>query len=273
MTSTIQHSFGRAAGRYDSVPGVQPAVARRLAGWLPAAAARVLEVGCGTGNLTERLRPAFPQATCWITDLAPAMVAAARRRLEAAPGAAARPGAVHWQAGDIRAFMPPAGGFDLIASSSALHWIQPLEPALARLAGWLAPGGQLLAALILDDTLGELRASRQAVAPVQTAAGRTLPSEAAVRQAVAGAGLALRRAETETICTRADSAAALFRQLRAQGVAAGIYPAGAGLTRGGLARLAAHYDRHYPHPQGGVAVTWRVFYFSATTPFAANRDP
>lgn len=75
-----------AAEKYDQAATVQRVAARELfqrihtcmAGKKPM---RILEIGCGTGLLTEHLRACWPDADILATDFAPNMLARAKSRL------------------------------------------------------------------------------------------------------------------------------------------------------------------------------------------------
>ncbi len=281
--STIRNSFDAAARSYDQRDGVQPEVVRRLSELLPekltpiegeherernpqegGCPARILEVGCGTGALTEVLCSCYPQAHLTALDLAPAMVAAARRRMEERFGAESA-NTVEWYAADVRAF-EPAEPFELIASSSALHWVRPLPEVFTRLAGWLRPGGELVCALMTTGTLAELREVRRLVAPHKSEAAHELPDGQAAASAAFHAGLQVRQASEREVQVRMRSALDLMRMLAAQGTAAGFYGSGAALNRTELARLLHEYDRAHATPGGGVLATWRVLYLQAMKP-------
>jgi trans-aconitate methyltransferase len=96
-------------------------------------AARVLEVGCGPGQITRRL--VGRGARVHAVDSSPSMLAVARR---AAPSAS-------FEQVDARTFVPN-GQFDVVLLSFILHELPPAElPAiLGRLAAVLAPGGRLV---------------------------------------------------------------------------------------------------------------------------------
>ena len=94
----------------------------------------VLEIGCGTGQLTERLA-AYDVALTAI-DIGPSMVAAAQLRL-------GKTTAVRVEVVAFEDFDAPPGSLDLIASATAFHWIDPevrFDKAhrLLRPDGWLA---------------------------------------------------------------------------------------------------------------------------------------
>jgi ubiquinone/menaquinone biosynthesis C-methylase UbiE len=108
--------------------------------------ATILEVGCGTGQLTERL--ARPGLQLTAIDIGASLIAAARRRITDA--------SVSFQVTSFEDFAAAGASFDLVISSAAFHWIDP-EVAFAKSARLLRPGGWL--ALLgseedWDDPLG-----------------------------------------------------------------------------------------------------------------------
>jgi ubiquinone/menaquinone biosynthesis C-methylase UbiE len=97
------------------------------------AGSAVLEVGCGTGQLTEHLARFGFRLTA--IDLGPAMITAARRRLAGS--------AVSFEVASFEDFAAPDASFDLIVSGTAFHWVDPevqfRKPVrLLRPGGWLA---------------------------------------------------------------------------------------------------------------------------------------
>jgi len=106
----------------------------------------VLEVGCGTGQLTERL--ARPGLRVTAIDIGASMIAAARRRVTG--------GDVSFQVTSFEDLDAADASFDLVISSAAFHWIDP-EVAFTKSARLLRSGGWL--ALLgaeehYDDPLG-----------------------------------------------------------------------------------------------------------------------
>ncbi|MGD0282901.1 MAG: methyltransferase domain-containing protein [Dissulfurispiraceae bacterium] len=261
-TRTIRNSFNQAAQSYDRCDGVQRDVARQLAELFPARltdSAKILEIGCGTGNLTELLRERYPRNPLWVMDLAPAMVDSAQRRVEARYGTGTE---TAWQAVDIRMFQPEVE-FDLVASSSVLHWVKQLPETIRQLAGWIAPGGQMVCSVMTEGTLAELHEARRAVAPGKMAARHRLPQGKAVVSALLEAGLVVQAVVEQKIQERMASSLALFQMLGGLGVAAGFYGSDMALNRTELERLMRKYDREYMAPGGGVTVTWCVQYLSS----------
>ena len=101
--------------------------------------ATILEIGCGTGQLTERLANSGFRLTA--IDIGPSMVAAARQRLAKA-GEAQGQAQVSFQVTSFEDLAAPDESFDLVISSAAFHWIDP-EVAFGKSARLLRPGGWL----------------------------------------------------------------------------------------------------------------------------------
>lgn len=96
---------------------------------------RVVDLGCGAGNVTPHLRSRWPEAELTGVDNSPEMLAqAAKAPIPGAP--------VRWEAGDL-ATWTPGHPVDVIYSNAALHWIGSHETQFPRLAQTLAPGGVL----------------------------------------------------------------------------------------------------------------------------------
>ena len=96
------------------------------------APARVIDLGCGAGNVTTILARRYPGAEVTGVDASEAMLAKARA---AAP-------ACRFVRADIATWRPEAPP-DLIYSNAALHWIGDHAALFPRLAAMLAVGGVL----------------------------------------------------------------------------------------------------------------------------------
>jgi SAM-dependent methyltransferase len=98
---------------------------------LPDRCERVLEVGCGAGDLAAVL--AGRAAAVDAVERSPEMVALARGRV---------PGNVRVIGADVLAVPLPEGGYDAVVGMSVLHHL-PLEEALRTFAAAVRPGGAL----------------------------------------------------------------------------------------------------------------------------------
>ncbi len=99
----------------------------------------VLDVGCGTGRLTEKLLERLPAGRVIALDISSNMLHAARGYL--APQFAAQ---VRFARADAAA-LPVAGRADAVFSTATFHWVLD-HPALFRsVFAALKPGGRLVA--------------------------------------------------------------------------------------------------------------------------------
>jgi 2-polyprenyl-3-methyl-5-hydroxy-6-metoxy-1,4-benzoquinol methylase len=130
------------AATYDAAASaMQRRNAGLLARMLPAAARTgpILEIGCGTGFLTEELVASGAEpAAITALDLSEPMLCEARAKPELA--------GVRFVCSPFESF-EAAGSFRAVASNAAFHWLHPgYEDALKRIAALLEPGGTLLLA-------------------------------------------------------------------------------------------------------------------------------
>jgi trans-aconitate 2-methyltransferase len=103
----------------------------------------VLDAGCGSGRVTEKLLERLPGGRVVALDASRSMLEEARRRLAVAGG---RVAFVH---ADLLDLTPQTLGgdspLDAAFSTATFHWIHDHDRLFANLAGVLRPGGQLVA--------------------------------------------------------------------------------------------------------------------------------
>jgi trans-aconitate 2-methyltransferase len=92
---------------------------------------RVVDLGCGPGNLTALLKERWPEAEVGGLDSSPEMVAAADRVA-----------GVDFSVGDLRTWRP-AAPVDVLVSNATLQWVPGHLDLLPDLVGHVAPGGWL----------------------------------------------------------------------------------------------------------------------------------
>ncbi len=255
-SSSISARFAAAAQTYHEESNLQRTVAEKLAASMPGLEEidSILEIGCGTGFLTELLRRRFPRALIYALDIARPMIDLARERIGEC-------GRIRWHAADARQFCPDRD-FSLIISSSALHWMTPVSETVKRLASMLEPGGNLVSALMVKGTLGELHAVRTSLFPTKTAP-LCLPGAEEVLEALATAGLRVELSRQEILRERYDSAHGFLRSLNRQGVTGTAHSGCELLNRTELRKLTGYYDQRFSAPAGGVFATYRVLYVTA----------
>ena len=114
-----------------AVPRLRPAL-DLLARIDHPAPARVVDLGCGTGNVTRILAGRWPDAQTAGIDSSAEMLAAA----------AETGSAIAWSRADIGAWTAP-GPVDVLFSNAALHWLGDHAALFPRLAAMVASGGVL----------------------------------------------------------------------------------------------------------------------------------
>lgn len=151
----VRRAFDRAARDYDAHSPLQKEVRNRLLEKLELVTLEprdVLDAGCGTGGALKPLAKRFPGATLHALDIAPAMLAEARRhkpwfrKLNLVEGA-------------LEDIPMPDDSVDVVFSSLALQWVNDFDRALSELRRVLRGGGLLLFSTFGPDTLKELRAA------------------------------------------------------------------------------------------------------------------
>ena len=99
----------------------------------PCPGGRVIDLGCGTGELTRALHAATEAAETLGIDNSETMLA--KSTALAVDG-------LRFRAGDI-ANIDDNGQFDMVFSNAALQWVADHETLFSKLAAMVKPGGQL----------------------------------------------------------------------------------------------------------------------------------
>ena len=204
----IKLRFEQAATTYEQQATVQYRVAIRLLNLLHEAApgllpADVLEIGCCTGLLTEKTLTRFPGIDHFtICDLVASFEQRVCRRI------GIHADKITFLAGDIET-VPLPDRYDLVISSSTLHWVHDLPGLCAKLHNHLHLGALLAFSLYGKDNLREIR--------TVTGMGLAYRTLEQVRTVVAEKFDILAAEETQEILWYPDPVAVL-QHLRATGV-------------------------------------------------------
>ena len=94
----------------------------------------VVDIGCGTGELTALLGERWPEATVVAVDSSPDMVDTAQLH--------ALDGRLSFECADLRDWRP-SRPVDVVTANAVLQWVPDHLSLLADIAGWLAPDGWL----------------------------------------------------------------------------------------------------------------------------------
>lgn len=93
---------------------------------------RIIDLGCGTGNITQLLADRWPRSSVTGVDSSAEMLSQAQTKN----------GSIQWVRQDIAAWRPEQP-VDLIVSNAALHWLDAHDTLFPRLMGCLNDGGEL----------------------------------------------------------------------------------------------------------------------------------
>jgi ubiquinone/menaquinone biosynthesis C-methylase UbiE len=105
---------------------------------------RVLDVGCGTGELLARIAAKYPQARLAGVDPVVEMLEVARRKLS---------DKVDLRVGWANGLPWPDGAFDLVVSCNMFHYITHPVEAVHEMERVLRPGGRIVITDWCDDYL------------------------------------------------------------------------------------------------------------------------
>lgn len=144
MADPVVAEYAKAAKHYDEKWAFYvEATTRETLRRLPLnAASRVLDVGCGTGELLRRVRANVPDAVLAGLDPVPEMLDVAREKLS---------GRDDLRVGYADRLPWNAGTFDVVVSCNMFHYISHPVAALREMARVLRPTGALVLTDWCDD--------------------------------------------------------------------------------------------------------------------------
>lgn len=236
----VSASFLRALGTYESQAGLQAELARelldRLLPRLRSPLGNVLEIGCGTGLVTEALLRHRTPSTLYLNDLVPELSPALQERVRFLPDRV-------WMPGDIEDLELPAP-LDLVLSGATFQWLLDLPALLERLRRALRPGGLLAFTTFGPRNLEELRSL--------TGQGLPYPEPEALKTWVA-ARFHLLHWHVSLRALRFPDPAHVLRHLRATGVNGLEAPH---RSIGQVRAILRAYRQHYQDAEGQVTLTY-----------------
>lgn len=204
--SRVAERFRASAATYEHMAIVQKEISRQLvaivdrygvAGW-----ARVLEIGCCTGVLTEFLCRKERIDRLFVNDLVPELCSYTERRV------ASHVGSVESVPGDIEQAELPQH-LDLVVSSSTFQWMADLPELMEKMAAALNSGGHLAFSIFGPGTMEE----------IATLTGRGLQYHAReALTAMVEKYFRLITVHTERRCLYFPSVRAVLRHIRETGV-------------------------------------------------------
>ena len=116
MVESYDSLIRRAVPRYDEMVS-------RLLDYLPSDAQSVVELGCGTGNLSLELLAKFPRSTLTFVDASPEMIAVTRSRVDHARSSNTPP-CLKFLVQRFEELDLPERPVDVVVSSISLHHVE-----------------------------------------------------------------------------------------------------------------------------------------------------
>ena len=246
----IQESFSKAGATYDTYAQPQRWAAGHLATKIPdCSPAHIVELGCGTGLLTEHLQARFSESAITAVDAAEGMIDQARQRKTLQ--------SVDWVIQDLLSFDVPAETH-LLVSACTFHWLEDLPGFLSKLRKSVPPKTPLVFSAMLKGTVAELRDVRRKVLPDHQVP-EELPSLSDITEYCTSAGWSVDDQEELPYCARFTTAHELLRSLQRTGVNGGRYGSkGQPLYRGDLKQLMDELNRIYGQHSDGIPLHYQV---------------
>ena len=152
---TTRLHFERAADTYDASAVLQKEIAKRLTerlDYIKHSPKTVLDVGSGTGFITQDLLKRYPKSSIFALDLAYSMA----RKSHQLGGWFRKPLAV---CADAEQLPLKPDSIELLISSLMLQWSNDLKQTFTGFHSVLAPNGLLLFSTFGPETLREMRES------------------------------------------------------------------------------------------------------------------
>jgi len=251
VVERIRRGFSGAAAMYDSLSGIHQDVGGRLLEKISVTRPRrILDIGMGTGHLTERIAVRFPSAKVIGVDFAWGMARYAALRRD-------RIGSV---CADAMALPFQPGTMDLVVSNLALQWASRLDQVFAGCADRLTADGQMITTLFGRETFRELfEAIERTSARRVLSLPRLIDAESVRQAARASFG---RTAECSREETRVEFAT-MHELLRwVKGLGANAFGRHVFIGKEHLRRAEAYYKTRFASSQG-VFATMEVLWVDA----------
>ncbi|MEO1022776.1 MAG: methyltransferase domain-containing protein [Bacteroidota bacterium] len=249
--------FGASAHNYHQQAGIQRNVAEGLIASLRPwkdmiPEGPILEVGAGTGFLSELLIQEFPQAEIHLTDASEEMIRYTEHRLteafETLPN-------VTFRVLDADHLEESPQKYALIISNFAAQWFNDVSYGLEQLTNQLAPGGLLLTAFPGNNSFKSWYEYCLELGLPFTA--NTLPDVEEVVIKLSIGPQQIDYYENDLVQTF-DSSLDFFRHLKAIGASAS--KSGKSLSAKQMRLLTNHWDTS---ESDGIKVNWHVVYLAA----------
>lgn len=239
----IGHYFAAALDTYDRHALAQQHINQRLSKMLQKYGQHqfdsVLEIGCGSGDLTRLLAEQCQVRSWWLNDLNMAALERVKQRLSLTNSQL-----LAADAEQLDHSLALHAQFDLVASASTVQWFEQPQRLLYLAQQALPAQGLLLFSTFLPDNLLEIKRLTQV--------GLNYPTKTTWLKWLQHA-FELLAFDIDPITLEFDSPSAVLRHLQATGVTATNRTF---WTKGRLQDFYQSYQRHFSAPNGQVHLSY-----------------
>lgn len=248
----IAQNFGKSVGNYHKHAEVQKEVAQRLIAslkpWrdiLPPGP--LLEIGCGTGFVTEGLIELYPEREKIITDLSPEMVSFCKNRLDGSQN-------ISFGELDAEKIQTDEPKYSLSVCGFAAQWFKDSALTLGRILEATKPGGLMLASFPGNESFPEWKQCCRELGIPYT--GNELPDTEEMVIKMSTGPVQVDYYE-DTITQNFRSSVDFFRHLKKIG--AGTHRDGSTLNASEMKMLINHWDSKN---KGDITVSYHVVFLA-----------
>lgn len=253
----VRDLFSKAAKTYDGNSFIQAKVSDYMFSQLATQGkvSRILDIGTGTGRLSEKLKHVFPKARIFGLDFASGMLEEAKSKHRD----------LFLIQADAHELPFQEKSFDLVVSNVSYQWSDDLARAFTEAVRILKEKGCFLAAIFGRNTLEELRLSFMEAqsGKVKMLPDFVLPQKKEIVKALKEAGLKNIIIEQKTIKEKYPDTLKLIEWIKLTGAnySAGVLPNNLGASRI-LKKASCIYESRY-RDNGNIYATFEVIYAQA----------
>lgn len=145
----ITKNFNRSADFYDQYASVQRYTAKKLKQYFPDRnnIKSIIDIGCGTGIMTEAISEAYTAADILGIDISERMINVAKKKLNSKN--------IRFMVSDAEKLNTDKKA-DLLISNASLHWLSDIEKSLADFRDILSKNGIIIFSVFGPETYKEL---------------------------------------------------------------------------------------------------------------------
>ena len=210
LDDKVQNKFSESSLYYDALASLHREIGRELYGKMKDVEVcdNIVDIGMGTGWMTNRLSHIFPDSKVIGLDFARGMIDVARKR----------DGDFAILQGDAKKLPFADNSVDIVASNLAYQWMSDLPQTFKECRRILSPKGQLFITMFGFNTFKELFSSlRYVYGENQELPIERLYKEEDVKSALDQAGFHDAEIKTETIQVRFPDMMALIKWIKGLG--------------------------------------------------------